>query len=113
MIVQEIAGFSCVGHSGRIISHPAIQNDVGSASEIISKPRLSLRGRISYSWIEDFKNRLARNAVQSRGNSRRLAGWLSVALRSPAPADQRLNGTLFRRHPGPDYGCVRMPRTLR
>ena len=30
MLVQEIVGFSCVGHSGRIISHPAIQNDSGA-----------------------------------------------------------------------------------
>jgi hypothetical protein len=45
-----------------------------------TKPRLSLRGRISYSWIEDFKNQPAQNAVQSRWNFRRFAGWLSVAL---------------------------------
>ena len=56
-----------------------IQNDVGSASEIISKPRRALRRRISYSWIGDFKNQLARNAVQSRGNFRRFVGRLSVA----------------------------------
>src|SRR5882724_6683803 len=109
MIAQEIVGFSCVGHSGRIISHPAIQNDVDSASEIISTPRRSLRGHISNSWLEDFKNQLARNAAQSHGNFRRFAGWLSVVLQSPAAADQQLNDTPFRRHPGPDYGRVRMP----
>jgi hypothetical protein len=30
MIVQEIVGFSCVAHSGRIITHPAIQNNSGA-----------------------------------------------------------------------------------
>jgi len=52
----------------------------GSASEIRSTPRLSLRGLISYSRIADFKNQLVQNAVQSRGNLRRFAGRLSVGL---------------------------------